>query len=564
MQTQGRGGAGAVSPRFRLQPRRAAVPLSRVPVGIAAAIGEWVGVRDVGESPASPKAPPSQAFPASSPDSRQPVAFLAPWDFPFPLKLLIHPQAGVGLNCGAGSTGSQAAAGRRNWASGGCPPASLDAPWVGVGSGEGGAAHLRALANFWPEMWGYGHSLAKAMLQGPGWPSFLTPVWPPSAGCFKDDRIVFWTWMFSTYFMEKWAPRQDDMLFYVRRKLAYSGSESGADGRKATEPEVEVEVYRRDSKKLPGLGDPDIDWEESVCLNLILQKLDYMVTCAVCTRADGGDIHIHKKKSQQVFASPSKHPMDSKGEESKISYPNIFFMIDSFEEVFSDMTVGEGEMVCVELVASDKTNTFQGVIFQGSIRYEALKKVYDNRVSVAARMAQKMSFGFYKYNNMEFVRMKGPQGKGHAEMAVSRVSTGDTSPCGTEEDSSPASPMHERVTSFSTPPTPERNNRPAFFSPSLKRKVPRNRIAEMKKSHSANDSEEFFREDDGGADLHNATNLRSRSLSGTGRSLVGSWLKLNRADGNFLLYAHLTYVTLPLHRILTDILEVRQKPILMT
>lgn len=134
-----------------------------------------------------------------------------------------------------------------------------------------------------------------------------------------------------------------------------------------------------------------------------------MVTCAVCTRADGGDIHIHRKRSQvsprapgvplplpcpagrlipefpcspgglgpsgswgpgtlgprrsvptppqrvaparvqdtvgvslsplqsfffqQVFASPSKHPMDSKGEESKISYPNIFFMIDSFEEV---------------------------------------------------------------------------------------------------------------------------------------------------------------------------------------------------------------------------------------
>ncbi|XP_043822126.1 uncharacterized protein KIAA0930 homolog isoform X4 [Dromiciops gliroides] len=334
-------------------------------------------------------------------------------------------------------------------------------------------------------------------------------------GCCKDDRIAFWTWMFSTYFMEKWAPRQDDMLFYVRRKLSYVGSSDSPseDGKK----QVDVEVYRRDSKKLPGLGDPDIDWEESVCLNLILQKLDYMVTCAVCTRSDGGDIHIHKKKSQQVFASPSKHPMDSKGEESKISYPNIFFMIDNFEEV-----------------------------------------------SVAAKMAQRMSFGFYKYNNMEFVRMKGPQGKGHAEMAVSRVSTGDTSPYGTEEDSNPASPMHERVTSFSTPPTPERNNRPSFFSPSLKRKVPRNRIAEMKKSHSANDSEEFFRDDDSEADLHNTTNLRSRSLSGTGRSLVGSWLKLSRADGNFLLYAHLTYVTLPLHRILTDILEVRQKPILMT
>lgn len=61
--------------------------------------------------------------------------------------------------------------------------------------------------------------------------------------------------------------------------------------------------------------------------------------------------------------------------------------------------------------------------------------------------------------------------------------------------------LRPQVTSFSTPPTPERNNRPTFFSPSLKRKVPRGHMAEMKKSHSANDSEEFFREDGGGGDL---------------------------------------------------------------
>lgn len=29
-----------------------------------------------------------------------------------------------------------------------------------------------------------------------------------------------------------------------------------------------------------------------------LRQLDYVVTCAVCTRTDAGDIHIHKKKSQ--------------------------------------------------------------------------------------------------------------------------------------------------------------------------------------------------------------------------------------------------------------------------
>ena len=45
------------------------------------------------------------------------------------------------------------------------------------------------------------------------------------------------------------------------------------------------------------------------------------------------------------------------------------------------MLVRDGEMVCVELVASDHVGTHQSVIFLGSIRYDALKKVYDARVS---------------------------------------------------------------------------------------------------------------------------------------------------------------------------------------
>ncbi|XP_029599760.1 uncharacterized protein KIAA0930 homolog [Salmo trutta] len=54
-------------------------------------------------------------------------------------------------------------------------------------------------------------------------------------GCFKDDRIVFWTWMFSTYFMEKLSPReQDDMLFYVRRKLSYVSPDQ-SEGKKVSE-----------------------------------------------------------------------------------------------------------------------------------------------------------------------------------------------------------------------------------------------------------------------------------------------------------------------------------------
>lgn len=49
-------------------------------------------------------------------------------------------------------------------------------------------------------------------------------------------------------------------------------------------------------------------------------------------------------------------------------------------QVFGDIMVRDGEMVCVELVANDRDGTVQGVIFLGSIRYDALKKVYDARV----------------------------------------------------------------------------------------------------------------------------------------------------------------------------------------
>lgn len=56
------------------------------------------------------------------------------------------------------------------------------------------------------------------------------------------------------------------------------------------------------------------------------------------------------------------------------------------EKVFGDIMVRDGEMVCVELVANDRDGTVQGVIFLGSIRYDALKKVYDARVSIHSKV----------------------------------------------------------------------------------------------------------------------------------------------------------------------------------
>lgn len=60
--------------------------------------------------------------------------------------------------------------------------------------------------------------------------------------------------------------------------------------------------------------------------------------------------------------------MDTKGDSEEISYPHICFAVDNFDDIFKDILVRDGEMVCVELVANDKDGTAQGVIFLGSIR----------------------------------------------------------------------------------------------------------------------------------------------------------------------------------------------------
>ncbi|CAG9563202.1 unnamed protein product [Danaus chrysippus] len=153
--------------------------------------------------------------------------------------------------------------------------------------------------------------------------------------------------------------------------------------------------------------------------------------------------------SAQVYASPSRRKMDTKGEGEEMTYPHICFMVDNFDEVFCDIVVRDGEMVCVELVARGRGGAAQAVIFLGSIRYDALTRVYDARngintsfmlfmeqqSSLSTKVAQRMSFGLLGRGagaaaRCEFVRMKGPGGKGHAEVAVSRArSSGVHTPC---------------------------------------------------------------------------------------------------------------------------------------
>lgn len=236
-------------------------------------------------------------------------------------------------------------------------------------------------------------------------------------GFVMVQGTTYWTDLFVRHFLFQTdrSTDADDLLFFIRKKQL-KGS------RYIPKYQTEVEVYRRDSRKLP-IGDPDVDWEETVYLNLIIHQFDYTLTLAVCTRTSPKDLQVLRRHSQKVYASPSRRRMDTKGEVEEITYPSVCFHVDNFDEVFADMLVRDGEMVCVELVASDHAGIRQAVIFLGSIRYDALKRVYDARASLSSKVAQRMMMGLFAGNSnqrIEFVRMKGPQGKGHAEMAVTK------------------------------------------------------------------------------------------------------------------------------------------------
>eukprot|EP00112_Aurelia_sp_Birch-Aquarium-sp1_P025604 Seg859.10 transcript_id=Seg859.10/GoldUCD/mRNA.D3Y31 product="putative protein KIAA0930-like" protein_id=Seg859.10/GoldUCD/D3Y31 len=318
-----------------------------------------------------------------------------------------------------------------------------------------------------------------------------------------------WTRLFGEYFMQLGIEEdtevdheEDDMLFYVRCNPRTAGEE--------------VVVFRRVSKNVPGLGDPHINWEETVYLNLIMHQMEYQLTCAICIRLANRDMKVLKKESLKIYASPHERRMDSKGVESVQSYPNLFFMIDTYDEVFKSLCVRDEEMVCVELVAKHKMSGQKAVIFLGSVGYDALKKTYDSKGSFGLKMAQKMSMAWLSndHDHIEFIRMRGPHGKGFAEIAISQYKP--------EENSS------------------------------------------TKRQHwcqcgsTANGDVEFSNS----STTCSMCGLKKEAVDHTGSSVLGAfkWMR-TRKKSNMVLSTRLTYVNLPWSRIMKDLLEVRQSPV---
>ena len=219
----------------------------------------------------------------------------------------------------------------------------------------------------------------------------------------------------------------DDLVFFVK-----SNANARLHRRFLPRFTNQIEVYRKDSKKLP-IGNVDIDWEETVYLNVILQSFFYTLTLGIVSRTGSSSVQILSKQSIKVYASPSSRCMhEGKGEQEVISYPDIFFTVDNFEDdLLNKLTLKDGESLCIELTARDKKrqDLDSTVLFSGCIPYEPLRNSAESILKPrSSRMSFKNFTNAYNNNsaqsygrgNMAFVKIRSSSQGMNAEVAVKK------------------------------------------------------------------------------------------------------------------------------------------------
>ncbi|KAI0981696.1 hypothetical protein GJ496_011317 [Pomphorhynchus laevis] len=196
---------------------------------------------------------------------------------------------------------------------------------------------------------------------------------------------------------------KDDLIFFVRKSQMLNND---CDD----ELERDVDVFRIGSRSVPLLEDSETvyDWKHSVYLNFVLHGFEYVATLAICTMcSDSNRLQILSKHTKKVCGCPMLRNENEEGRENKMAYPTVIFTIDAITEDDSNILILEpNQFACVELVGqSEELGLVERFsIFLGSIRYEILHKALKDKKNTREN---------------EIIKMKGPEGRGDAEVALS-------------------------------------------------------------------------------------------------------------------------------------------------
>lgn len=267
-----------------------------------------------------------------------------------------------------------------------------------------------------------------------------------------------WAEFFWTDFVLKDDPNMDDLLFFVPDQPLAQPVAGSADGGQQGSKFFVVRKHEDAEHKLPKRGDRSINWQETYFLNIITNHLKYTLIMDVAHRKGRGSTvttprsSAHDTAKRQrvetcVYASPTQVRMDMKEDEVTETYPTIFFAVNDFQEMLQDITVSEeGELVCVKLLATmpegsstslhlaaamSKTDpqtvspalTKKGgpvTIFSGAVGYEIVRQAFgmEAKKQNSPSTLRWLTRSRDKSPQQVFLNMKGPSGKGKAQMAV--------------------------------------------------------------------------------------------------------------------------------------------------
>ncbi|KAI9594649.1 hypothetical protein BDF19DRAFT_444412 [Syncephalis fuscata] len=269
-------------------------------------------------------------------------------------------------------------------------------------------------------------------------------------------------------------PDERDAMHDDRASLSSSRPSSVFTHRQTLEDNADpVFVKRRQTQPnpMPHLDNDIVLWKETFFLNLIVQ-VPVKLTVAVCKRnveaasptgRRSSMIQTTRRVSRSVYAMPTKSSVNEKERSWECSWPLIYYVVEDFEDAFEQLVVRDGEYLCVELsamvpattshynnsssdnnnnnnnnntrfdasggtdaalsalngrrVSQDGNSNYKVTLFQGAASFAALMDNYKRKTAPKINRRFRLTTG----NDpplTEFIMMRGPGGKGHAQVAI--------------------------------------------------------------------------------------------------------------------------------------------------
>ena len=266
-----------------------------------------------------------------------------------------------------------------------------------------------------------------------------------------QDAQIGWREGVGKFFHRNHDPQLDDLIFFVAGSAgstaaatleaeetndemysrALGGSEDQVYVKRRSKPDAAGVVDSSGIRSFPGDG---ARWRDTFCLNVLLQ-LRYTVTVAV-GRMDSDKFSATEKVVAEAYPSISRpESVVAKGQ-TLYTYPLLCFTFDNFDELFQRIVVAKGQAIVFQLQVHGGSGAhldldraralmlgtgdaevgslkpLRSTIFEGGVPYDRLKQGYQ------LRRPSIIDFRHFTNKKMAFLPMRGPGGKGRAEVGV--------------------------------------------------------------------------------------------------------------------------------------------------